>query len=70
MARDNVEVPPIMFKCCQAIEKYGLFSQGVYRVSGMTSKIASLKAKLDKGMSGFLKPHSRLLNVRLFLHRP
>lgn len=51
MARDNVEVPPIMLKCCQAIEKYGLFSQGVYRVSGMTSKVASLKAKLDRGTS-------------------
>ena len=52
MARDNVEVPPIMLKCCQAIEKYGLSSQGVYRVSGMTSKVATLKSKLDKGTSG------------------
>jgi len=49
MTRDNVEVPPIVVKCCHAIEKYGLFSQGIYRVSGMTSKVAALKMKLDKG---------------------
>jgi len=51
MARDNVEVPPIMLKCCEAIEKYGIRSQGIYRVSGMTSKVATLKQKLDKGAS-------------------
>lgn len=53
MTRDNVEVPPIMLKCCQAIEKYGLVSQGIYRVSGMTSKVAALKLKLDKGTFKF-----------------
>jgi len=50
MTRDNVEVPLIVLKCCQAIEKYGLYSQGIYRVNGMTSKVAALKAKLDRGM--------------------
>lgn len=49
MARDSVEVPPIMEKCCQAIEKYGLQSQGIYRLSGMTSKVAKLRERLDKG---------------------
>lgn len=49
MARDDVEVPPIMKKCCEAIEKYGIQSQGVYRISGTMSKVQSLKAKLDKG---------------------
>jgi hypothetical protein len=49
MTRDSVEVPPIILKCCHAIEKYGLSSQGIYRVSGMTSKVAALKMKLDKG---------------------
>lgn len=49
MARDNVEVPLIMAKCCIAIEKHGLRNQGVYRVSGTTSKIAGLRARLDKG---------------------
>jgi len=39
-----------VLKCCQAIEKYGLYSQGVYRVNGMTSKVAALKAKLDRDL--------------------
>lgn len=49
MARDNVEVPPIVAKCCEAIEKHGIRLQGIYRVSGMSSKVANLKQRLDKG---------------------
>jgi len=51
MARDNVEVPPIMVKCCEAIEKHGISNQGVYRVSGTMRKVHALKAHLDKGGS-------------------
>lgn len=54
MTRDNVEVPPIMQKCCEAIEKYGIQSQGIYRLSGTTSKVANLKQKLDRGQPLFL----------------
>ncbi|KAF4610559.1 hypothetical protein D9613_006706 [Agrocybe pediades] len=50
MLRDNVEVPPIMVKCCEAIEKHGIRSQGIYRVSGMTSKVANLRQKLEKDL--------------------
>ncbi|TFK39437.1 GTPase activating protein [Crucibulum laeve] len=50
MTRDNVEVPKIMQKCCEAIEKYGIRSQGIYRVSGMTSKVANLRQRLDKDL--------------------
>ncbi|PPQ63369.1 hypothetical protein CVT24_005634 [Panaeolus cyanescens] len=50
MARDNVEVPLIVVKCCEAIEKYGIRSQGIYRVSGMTSKVQSLKRTLDRDL--------------------
>jgi hypothetical protein len=49
MARDNCDVPAVMRKCCQAIETYGLTSQGIYRLSGTTSKVAKLKERLDKG---------------------
>jgi len=51
MARDCVEVPPIMVKCCEAIEKYGLTTVGIYRVGGTMSKVTRLKEKLDKGAS-------------------
>jgi hypothetical protein len=49
MARDNVELPPIMEKCCTAIEKYGIRSQGIYRINGTSRKVAQLKEKLDRG---------------------
>ncbi|KAG7093520.1 hypothetical protein E1B28_007194 [Marasmius oreades] len=52
MARDDVDVPRIMKKCCEAIEKYGLESQGIYRLSGTTSKVAKLKQLLDKDLEG------------------
>ncbi|KAF9526110.1 GTPase activating protein [Crepidotus variabilis] len=50
MARDNVEVPPIVVKCSEAIEKHGIGSVGIYRVNGMTSKVNTLKAKLDRDL--------------------
>ncbi|KAJ3789826.1 Rho GTPase activation protein [Lentinula aff. detonsa] len=50
MARDDVDIPPIMRRCCEAIEKYGINSQGIYRLSGTTSKVAKLKQLLDKDL--------------------
>ncbi|KAN0128775.1 hypothetical protein V8E53_013362 [Lactarius tabidus] len=50
MARDGVEVPPIMVKCCEAIEKYGISTVGVYRIGGTMSKVTRLKEKLDKDL--------------------
>jgi len=50
MARDSVEVPPIMVKCCEAIEKYGISTVGVYRIGGTMSKVTRLKEKLDKDL--------------------
>jgi hypothetical protein len=67
MTRDNAEVPPIMQKCCEAIEKYGIHSQGIYRLSGTTSKVANLKLRLDRGQpfsSYFLEVPVFLYNYR------
>ncbi|KAI6108843.1 hypothetical protein EDD16DRAFT_1711835 [Pisolithus croceorrhizus] len=49
MARDQVELPPILEKCCVAIEKYGIRCQGIYRLSGMARRVGMLKERLDKG---------------------
>lgn len=49
MIRDSVDIPPIVEKCCTAIEKYGLTTQGIYRISGTHLKIGKLKERLDKG---------------------
>lgn len=53
MSRDDVEVPPIVRKCCEAIEKYGMASQGIYRISGTSTKVQTLKQRLDKGIIAY-----------------
>ncbi|KIJ65168.1 hypothetical protein HYDPIDRAFT_111063 [Hydnomerulius pinastri MD-312] len=50
MARDHVELPSILEKCCGVIERYGLYSQGIYRISGMARKVSLLKERLDKDL--------------------
>ena len=51
MHRDNVEVPRIVEKCCAAIRDSGaLDSVGIYRISGITSKVQRLKTAFDKGL--------------------
>lgn len=47
MARDNVEIPPILEKCATAIEEIGIENMGIYRLSGTTSKVQKLKSKFD-----------------------
>ncbi|KAJ9474960.1 RHO GTPase-activating protein RGD1 [Pseudozyma hubeiensis] len=51
MARDNVEIPPILEKCSLAIEEIGIENMGIYRLSGTTSKVQKLKAKFDMDWS-------------------
>lgn len=52
MVRDDVEIPVIVEKCCTIIEAQGLDSQGIYRLSGTTSKVQSLKGKIDQDVEG------------------
>lgn len=52
MLRDNVEVPRIMQRCCAAIERWGIHSTGIYRLSGSMSKVTKLKALLDRDVDG------------------
>ena len=49
MVRDDADVPPIVVKCCEAIEKHGIEATGIYRISGTVVKVNKLKEKLDKG---------------------
>ncbi|PWN33120.1 RhoGAP-domain-containing protein [Meira miltonrushii] len=51
MIRDNVDVPPILEKCADAIEQIGIENKGIYRLSGTTSKVQRLKAKFDADWS-------------------
>lgn len=67
--RDNVEVPLIVEKCCAAIEKWGLGSQGIYRISGTTSKVAKLKGMLDRGEPASIYPRPFMLGFGVCLRR-
>ena len=49
MTRDDVDLPLIIVKCCEAIEKHGIEATGIYRISGTVVKVNKLKEKLDKG---------------------
>lgn len=63
MARDDVDVPPIMIKCCEAIEKHGLDFQGIYRVGGTVTKVARLREMLDKGRCHLVHCLRRVLTL-------
>jgi hypothetical protein len=51
MERDGVEVPKILVKCCEAIERYGLDIQGIYRINGTVTKAQQLRELMDRGTS-------------------
>ncbi|CAO3598071.1 unnamed protein product [Absidia cylindrospora] len=48
MKRDKQEVPLIVQKCAEAVEKYGLQSMGIYRESGTGTQIQKLKADFNR----------------------
>ncbi|KAF9518998.1 hypothetical protein BS47DRAFT_1370866 [Hydnum rufescens UP504] len=48
MARDGIELPKVVEKCCTAIRENALDVVGIYRLSGTTSKIQKLKAAFDR----------------------
>lgn len=50
MERDGVEVPKIVVKCCEAVERWGLDIQGIYRLSGTQTEMRRLRDLMDKGM--------------------
>jgi RhoGAP domain len=49
VVRDDVEIPQVLMKCCEAIEKHGIREQGIYRVSVTGQKVMELKEMLDNG---------------------
>ncbi|KAL1923223.1 uncharacterized protein VTP21DRAFT_9599 [Calcarisporiella thermophila] len=48
LERDQRDVPLILAKCAQAIEQYGLTSQGIYRVSGTNTQVQKLRQAFDR----------------------
>lgn len=49
--RDGTAVPFIVYQCFQAVELFGLETEGIYRLSGSANHINHMKAVFDNGQS-------------------
>lgn len=47
--RDESAVPLVVYQCIQAVDLFGLEVEGIYRLSGNSAHITSLKAQFDHG---------------------
>ena len=47
--REKRKVPHIVTCCCEEIERRGLVEVGIYRISGVTSDVRSLKQAFEQG---------------------
>ncbi|KAJ8011071.1 hypothetical protein DPEC_G00054380 [Dallia pectoralis] len=45
---DGIQLPAVFRECVDYIESYGMKCEGIYRVSGMKSKVEELKAAYDR----------------------
>ncbi|VDI00532.1 RalA-binding protein 1 [Mytilus galloprovincialis] len=54
---DGVELPAMFRECIDYIEEHGLSCEGIYRISGVKSKIQLLKDCYNKGLPVFLEEH-------------
>uniref|UniRef100_A0A182K1V4 Phorbol-ester/DAG-type domain-containing protein n=1 Tax=Anopheles christyi TaxID=43041 RepID=A0A182K1V4_9DIPT len=50
-SNDGVKIPAQINKLIMMIEMHGLYSEGIYRKSGVSSKIKDLKAKMDRAVT-------------------
>ncbi|KAI8346268.1 hypothetical protein B0O80DRAFT_247066 [Mortierella sp. GBAus27b] len=48
LVRDEADLPEIVIKCTEAIERFGMDTKGIYRVSGITSATNRLRAAFDR----------------------
>ncbi|KAF9942313.1 hypothetical protein BGZ65_005097, partial [Modicella reniformis] len=48
LIRDEADLPEIVVKCTEAIERFGMDTKGIYRVSGITSATNKLRAVFDR----------------------
>ncbi|KAF9349146.1 hypothetical protein BGX34_002013 [Mortierella sp. NVP85] len=48
LIRDEADLPEIVVKCTEAIERFGMDVRGIYRVSGITSATNKLRSAFDR----------------------
>ncbi|KAG9067554.1 hypothetical protein KI688_012338 [Linnemannia hyalina] len=51
LVRDETDLPEIVVKCTEAIERFGMDIKGIYRVSGITSATNRLRSAFDRDCS-------------------
>ncbi|XP_035220527.1 ralA-binding protein 1-like [Stegodyphus dumicola] len=56
-SHDGIELPVVVRECIDYIEEHGLACEGIYRISGLKSKIGQLKAQYNKGEKVYLYEH-------------
>lgn len=49
--RDGSAVPLLVFLCIQAVDNFGLNTEGIYRIPGSTPAVTQLKSEFDHGKS-------------------
>uniref|UniRef100_A0A8C2HZN1 RalA binding protein 1 n=1 Tax=Cyprinus carpio TaxID=7962 RepID=A0A8C2HZN1_CYPCA len=67
---DGIQLPAIFRECVDYIESYGMKCEGIYRVSGMKSKVDELKAAYDREECPCLEeydPHTVASLLKQFL---
>ncbi|KAM5222405.1 ralA-binding protein 1 [Ctenodactylus gundi] len=57
MMCDGVRLPAVFRECVDHVEKHGMRSEGIYRVSGIKSKVDELKAAYDREESPNLEEY-------------
>ncbi|XP_013382474.1 ralA-binding protein 1 isoform X2 [Lingula anatina] len=56
-SHDGIQLPVIFRECIDYIEEHGLSCEGIYRISGVKSKIQHLKDNYNKGLPSYLHEH-------------
>lgn len=63
----GTRLPFVVDMCIKEIEKRGLYSEGIYRVSGLRDEVEALRLAFDKGTIIFLHLLCMLAYIVLFL---
>ncbi|KAJ1554881.1 Rho GTPase-activating protein 27, partial [Cladochytrium tenue] len=63
LEREGRSVPAVVELCCTEVERRGLESQGIYRLSGNTATVAKLKTQFNNGESPPLDSEDMDINV-------
>ncbi|GAB6019388.1 hypothetical protein CHUAL_000972 [Chamberlinius hualienensis] len=67
---DGIELPAVVRECIDYIEEHGLSCEGIYRLSGVKSKVQKLRHQIDHGVRVCLcenEPHIVASLLKLYL---